>query len=152
AGGAFEAVTQGSRTTARFLQDPNAPFVDFGRWGFWLQQVGWGSSKDLGDTAAYDINGWGASGGAELITEGAGNFGLSFAYLSGNDQNDETDNEVHSDQFELAGYWRGQWGGFRLYGRASAAFIDFDGGRTFHGREGGEDVVRTANGKWNGQL
>ena len=72
AGGVFETVTQGSRATARFLADPGSPFADMGGWGFWLQQVAWGTSKDLGDTAAYDISGWGAAGGAELKLGGAG--------------------------------------------------------------------------------
>jgi hypothetical protein len=52
AGGVFETVTQGSRATARFLRDPEAPVVDMGARGFWLQQVAWGTSKNLGDTSA----------------------------------------------------------------------------------------------------
>src|SRR3546814_6231195 len=32
-GGVFETVTTGSRALARYLQDPNAPFQDAGKWG-----------------------------------------------------------------------------------------------------------------------
>lgn len=149
AGGAFDTVVQGSRATARFLADPHAPLADMGGWGFWLQQVAWGSSKDLGDTASYDITGWGTSAGAEVQTGGFGNVGLSVAYLNGEDADGETDNQVRAEQYELAAYWRGQWGGFNAFARASAAIINFDGTRTFTGLEG---VTRTANGDWNGEL
>ena len=154
AGGVFETVTLGSRATARFLADPRAPLADLGAgWGFWLQQVGWGTSKDLGDTAAYDVTGWGASGGAERIVGGIGSFGASIAYLNGRDADGENDNEVRSEQFELAGYWRGQWGGLRAHARASAARISFDGKRFFEGVDSaGDPVIRTTRGSWTGEL
>ncbi|MBB5686594.1 autotransporter outer membrane beta-barrel domain-containing protein [Sphingobium boeckii] len=152
AGGAFETVTQASRATARFLADPNAPFADQGHWGFWLQQVAWGTSKSLGDTAAYDITGWGASGGAEIKTDGLGNLGLSLAYLAGSDADGGTNNEVNTNQFELAAYWRGHWGGLNANARASAARIGFDGTRIFNGSAGGAEVERQADGEWDGTL
>ncbi|MBX3560895.1 MAG: autotransporter domain-containing protein [Sphingomonas sp.] len=148
AGGAFDTVTQASRATARFLADPHTPIADMGGWGFWLQQVAWGSSKNLGDTAAYDIAGWGTSAGAEIRAGGIGNVGLSLAYLNGEDSDGETDNQVRAEQYELAAYWRGQWGGFRAFARGSAAIVDFRGTRTFTG----EDVSRTATGEWRGRL
>ncbi len=152
AGGAFETVTQGSRATARYLADPNAPMSDQGGWGFWLQQVAWGTSKSIGDTASYDITGWGASGGIEIKTGGFGNVGLSVAYLSGKDSDGDTSNEVTADQIELAAHWRGQWGGLNAFARVSAAQIDFDGIRLFSGRIGSETISRTASGAWNGKL
>lgn len=152
AGGAFDAVTQGSRATARFLADPHAPLADMGGWGFWLQQIAWGSSKDLDDTAAYDIAGWGTSAGAEVPVGNIGRFGASIAYLNGEDSDGETDNEVRTEQYELAAYWRGQWGGFNAWARASAAMVDFSGTRFFTGNDGSADFTRTATGDWNGQL
>ncbi|MBY8823958.1 autotransporter outer membrane beta-barrel domain-containing protein [Sphingomonas colocasiae] len=152
AGGAFETVTQGSRATARYLADPNAPMSDQGGWGFWLQQVAWGTSKGIGKTSSYDITGWGASGGLEIKTGGFGNVGLSIAYLSGKDSDGDVSNEVTADQIELAAHWRGQWGGLNAFARVSAAQIDFDGVRVFSGRLGTETVSRTASGAWNGKL
>ena len=153
AGGAFETVTMASRTTARFLADPNAPVADLGGgWGLWLQQVAWGTSKNLGDTAAYDVNGWGANGALERRT-GLGSFGLSLAYLAGQDANGENDNEVRADQFELAGYWRIQAGGLHAYARASAARINFDSVRAFSGIDlSGNEVDRTSEANWHGWL
>ena len=152
AGGVFETVTQGSRATARFLRDPGAPFADQGDWGFWLQQVAWGTSKDIGDTASYDISGWGAAGGAEVKLGGLGNVGVSLAYLNGEDANGGNDNEVRATQYELGGYWRAQWGGLRAWARGSAARINLRGTRSFTATVGGETITRTALGEWDGQL
>jgi hypothetical protein len=151
AGGAFEAVTQGSRATARFLRDPGAPFADQGGWGFWLQQVGWGTSKDLGDTSEYDIAGWGAAGGAEVKLGGFGSAGLSLAFLNGRDTGGGS-SEVRADQYELGAYWRAEWAGLRAHARASAAMINFNGERTFTATVGSETVTRTARGEWDGKL
>lgn len=151
AGGVFEAVTQGSRAVARLLADPNAPFKAEDGWGFWLQQVAWGTSKNLGDTAAYDINGWGMSGGAEIVT-GVGNFGLSIAYLNGKDSDGETQNEMIANQYEAAAYWRGNWGGFRGYARAAAAYVDLEGSRFFVGSNAAGPVSRTAGSDHSGTL
>jgi uncharacterized protein with beta-barrel porin domain len=147
AGGTFEAVTSGSRATARILSDPNGIYrTKDGRLGFWLQQVAFGSAKSVGSTASYDITGWGAGGGLEYLSD-IGAFGGSFAYIHGSD-NGGSNNAVDSDQFELAAHWRGQWGPLLSFARLSAARIKFDGTRHF---ESG-DVIRTADGNWNGTL
>lgn len=148
AGGTFESVTAGSRATARILADPGGIYrTADGRFGFWLQQVAFGSSKSIGDTASYDINGWGANFGAEYLT-GIGVFGGSFAYIHGADSAGGSNNSVDSDQFELAAHWRGAWGPLQTYARLSAAHVDFRGSRYF---ESG-DVVRTTKGNWSGKL
>ncbi|RJF92952.1 autotransporter outer membrane beta-barrel domain-containing protein [Sphingomonas cavernae] len=152
AGGIFETVTQGSRATARLLADPKGPFKAEDGWRFWIQQVAWGTSKNLGDTAAYDVTGWGISGGAEIVTESVGNFGFSLAYLNGKDADGETANEVLSGQYEAAAYWRGQWGALRAHARASAAYVDLSGSRFFKAGDGASAVSRAAAGEWNGML
>jgi len=81
-----------------------------------------------------------------------GNFGTSLAYLHGQDADDGTDNEVNSDQYEVAGYWRGHWGGLQANARASGAKVKFDGVRQFAGAIGAEAVARTAKGNWDGTL
>ena len=152
AGGAFETVTMGSRATAGFLADPDAPFADQGNWGYWIQQVGWGTSKSLGDTASYDISGWGIATGAEYKT-GLGNFGLSLAYLAGKDADGGTDNSVDAGQYEVGLYWRGNWGPVQGWTRGSWAHVDFDGKRAFNGTAaGGETVERRARGSWTGTV
>ena len=151
AGGAFEAVTMGSRATATFLADPDAPFADQGKWGYWVQQVGWGTSKSLGDTASYDITGWGIAMGGEYKT-GLGNFGVSLAYLAGSDSDGGTDNKVDDNQYEVGVYWRGNWGPLQGWTRGSWAHVDFKGKRRFTGTTGTETVERRARGDWSGTL
>ncbi len=151
AGGAFEAVTMGSRATASFLADPNAPFADQGRWGYWIQQVGVGTSKSLGDTASYDVYGWGISTGAEIKSR-FGGFGVSLAYLYDSDADGGTDNKVDANQYEAALYWRGSWGPLSAHARGSIAQVDFKGTRKFEGSIGTENVERIAKGSWNGRM
>ncbi len=148
AGGTFEAVTSGSRATARVLADPGGIYrTRDGRIGFWLNQVAFGSAKSVGSTASYDITGWGASAGAEYLT-GVGAFGGSFAYIHGSDSNDTTNSAVDSDQFELAAHWRGDFGPLQTFARLSAAQVEFGGTRRFVSGE----VTRTADGDWSGKL
>ncbi len=151
AGGTFETVTMGSRATARVIADPHGPFKDEGQWGYWVSQVGWGTSKSVGNSAGYDVTGWGVSGGAEYKT-GLGNIGASLAYLAGRDADEGTSNEVSTNQYELAAYWRGHWGGLNANARASGARIGFDGTRRFTGAIGTETVERISTADWNGTL
>ena len=151
AGGTFEAVTQGSRATARLLADPQGNLVEHGRWSTYLQQVVWGRSKSVASTAGFDVSGWGATGGGEIAT-GVGSFGASLAYLHGKDADGGTDNEVGSDQYELAAYWHGSWKGFAANARVSGAHVAFTGTRHFQGSIGDEAVARDTEGKWNGNL
>ncbi|WP_331039029.1 autotransporter outer membrane beta-barrel domain-containing protein [Allosphingosinicella sp.] len=152
AGGAFGTALQASGATTRFLADPRAPIARKGSFGFMLQQVGWGSSKDIGDTAAYDISGWGFSGGGELKAGDNGAFGLMLSYLMGKDADGSTNNEVQTTQYELGGYWRGSWNALNAFARASAAYIAFDSSRSISGSTGSEQVEREAEGNWNGTL
>ncbi|WP_321327391.1 autotransporter domain-containing protein [uncultured Parasphingorhabdus sp.] len=150
-GGIFENVTLGSRAMARFLADPSAPFKDEGKWGYWVAQVGWGSSKSVGDTAGYDVGGWGISAGAEHKT-GIGNFGASVGYIHGKNDNASNGNEVWSEQWELAGYWRLAADNWLAHARISGAKINFDGNRYFVGELDGEDITKTMTSDWGGTL
>lgn len=150
-GGLFENVTSGSRALARFLADPKGPFKDEGNWGYWIAQAGWGTSKSRGDTAGYDVGGWGISAGAERKT-GVGNFGASVAYLNGKDGNGSNSNEVWSNQWELAGYWRLKTGNWLAHARVSGAKINFEGSRYFIGTLDGEEMIKTMSADWDGTL
>ncbi|WP_106638923.1 autotransporter outer membrane beta-barrel domain-containing protein [Allosphingosinicella vermicomposti] len=152
AGGTFETVTQASRATARMLQDRRIPVAPDGRPGVWVSQVVWGTSKDIGDTSEYDVSGWGAAAGAEKELSEGNVVGASFGYLLGKDAFGGNDNQVDTNQFELAGYWRGDFGPLQAYARASGAFIKFEGFRRFIGTAGSQTVTRTAEADWNGTL
>ncbi|GAA0486598.1 autotransporter outer membrane beta-barrel domain-containing protein [Parasphingorhabdus litoris] len=154
AGGVFATVSQGSRSTARFLTDPVAPYSDQGGWGFWLQQTVWDLSKDRGQTDSYDITGLGTTAGIEIETGSIGNFGISLGYLNSNDSDDDAANEVDSDQYEFAAYWRARWGGLRAFARGSYAKVDFESQRRFETKVEGDDqpAPRFAVADWSGDL
>ncbi|GAA0732072.1 autotransporter domain-containing protein [Sphingomonas japonica] len=152
AGGTFESVTMASRAAARILNDPAARFLQRDRWSLWLQQVAWGTSKDLGDTAAYDIGGWGINGGGEVALGGAGRVGLSLAYLQGTDADGFTDNEVLTGQYELAAHWRGNWSGFAASARGGVSKIDFSSQRRFDSTDADNSFARVSEGSWGGML
>lgn len=152
AGGAFEGISLGSRTFARQIADPQSPVYTFGGLDLLFSAAGWSSSKDEGETAAYDLGGFGFSVAGEVDT-GVGAFGISGAVFW-NDYDDGTQfTNVESDTYELAGYWRGHWGGLDLFARGSLGRVDFAGERTFLGIDDDDQAVtKEVNGKWKGTL
>lgn len=152
AGGVFATVSQGSRSTARFLTDPVGPYSDQGGWGFWLQQTVWDLSKDRGQTDSYDITGLGTTAGVEFETGGFGNVGVSLGFLNSTDSDADAANEVDSQQFEFAGYWRAHWGGLRAFARGSYAKISLDSRRRFESENDDGRVERVAVADWSGDL
>jgi hypothetical protein len=151
AGGAFETVSLASRSTSRFIADPNSYVPDLGGWGFWLQQNVWSSSKDLGSTAAYDVSGWGFTGGTEVSTD-VGKFGVSLGYMYGKNGNGENSNDMTAGQLEGSLYWRGSWGGLNAFAKAGYGQIGFDSTRDFFGTDLQGAVQKTSEAEWDGKL
>ena len=150
-GGVFETVTSGSRALARYLQDPNAPYQDQCKWRYWINQAVWGTAKGVGQTAGYDVSGWGISLGGEIKSD-IGNFGASVAFLNGKDGNSSNESEVTSSQFEGALHWRLQSNGWMANARVSGAPISLKGTRIFRAEAGAQDIEKTMKGKWDATL
>ena len=151
AGGTFEAVTMGDRTLARMLSDPKSTHKQEGNVSYYAAQAVFGSSKSIGDTAGYEIGGWGATMGAEYDTK-LGKFGGSLSYIWGKDEDKGSDNKVNANQYALAAHWRLQHEGLQVGARAGVSYVDFDGKRFFRGQDGGEAIERQIEGSWNGTL
>ena len=151
AGGAFEGVSLGSRTFARQMADPQSPVYSAGGVDLIFSTALWSSEKDEADTAAYDLGGFGFSVAGEVDT-GVGAFGLAANWFW-NEYDQGTDlTNVQSDTYELAAYWRGEWGGFSAYARGSAGIVNFSGRRSFLGAVGTETVEKTSENEWDGTL
>jgi hypothetical protein len=148
AGGSFEGISLGARTVGRQLMDPINPVWGEGRFSTTMNLSFWGSDKKAGASAAYNLQGYAMSLGAEYLT-GIGRFGGTFSYLWNRHTSGGT-SEIKSNSFELAGHWRGQFGALQSYGRASIGRSNFDSERQFIGAIGTENVSRTIKGKWNG--
>lgn len=151
ADGTFEMVTMGSRATARVIADPAGLLREEGDWGWWAAPVGWQLRTGSAASGGYEVSGWGAAAGVERKT-GIGNFGAALAYLDGRQSQRANANRVTSAQYELAGYWRGHWGGLAANARVSAARVDFDGRRRFIGTNGTTAIDRRATSSWDGDL
>ena len=152
AGGTFETSTKGSRLISRILADPKTPLLNRGGLGFWAQQVAWGGSKSLGNTSSYNVNGWGAAGGAETGVGPLGNVGVSLSYLSGKDAKKSSENEIIADQYEAGLYWRTVLGPISAFARGTIGTINFDGSRFFSATVNGVPVSREADGEWKGRI
>lgn len=151
AGGAFEGLSLGTRAFARQVADPQSPVYSLGGLDIVMGVAGWSSSKDEGATAAYDLGGFGFSAGGEVDT-GLGAFGATLTWLWNEYDQGSDANRVLSDTYELAAYWRGQWGGLSAHARGSAGLASFSGRRTFTGKAGDKNIEKSARGKWDGTL
>jgi len=151
AGGAFEGVSLGTRTFAKRIADPQGPLYKAGPVNVIIDMAGWTTDKSQGDTAAYDLGGFGFSAAGEIET-GIGNFGASLSWLWNEYTSGGNNNKVLSNTYELAAYWRGHWGGLTAWGRGSVGKVDFSGRRTFTGDADGKAIELNAHREWDGTL
>lgn len=150
AGGSFEGISLGARTLARQLQDPQGPLLAAGPISVTANLAFWGSDKDAGSTAAYDLNGYAWSLTGEYAT-GIGRFGATASYIW-NHHTRGAASEVKSKSWELAAHWRGEKGALSGFARASIGHADFDSERTFAGASGAEELTRKIGGNWKGDF
>lgn len=150
AGGSFEGISLGVRTLARQLLDPQGPIAANGPMSVTVNLAFWGSDKDSGSSAAYDLNGYAWSFTGEYET-GIGRFGATVAHYWNRHTNGPA-SEVKSGTWELAAHWRGNWGAFSGFGRASVGRADFESERNFAGTVGTKEVKRQIEGDWNGDF
>lgn len=151
AGGAFEGVSLGSRTLARQMSDPLSPVYSLGGLDIIINVAGWGSDKAENDTAAYELAGFGGTLAGEFDTK-IGAFGVAANWFWNEYDEGGDANRVLSDTYELAAYWRGNWGGFNGFARASYGMVDFSGRRTFVGLDGQTRIERNTLAEWKGTL
>lgn len=151
AGGAFEAVSLGARTFARQVADPQSPVYLIGGVDVLLSASGWTSEKSEGDTAAYNLGGFGFSAAGEVDTK-VGSFGAGATWFWNEYDNGTDQSRILSDTYELSAYWRGKWGGFSAYGRGAVGLVDFSGRRTFTGMAGEDAIEKNVRSDWGGTL
>lgn len=150
AGGIFDSVTQASRAARRHVTDISTWYQDW-EIGAWLEPIYWRNNKNAGATAKYRSSGWGLSTGFERYTK-LGNFGLSYAYISGSVTNNGGSGEIKTGQHELGAFWRIKSGGFHAFARAGAARVSMDSTRTITASNGTANFSRISTADWNGWL
>ncbi|GAB5351796.1 autotransporter outer membrane beta-barrel domain-containing protein [Qipengyuania sp. 483] len=148
AGGAFEGISLGMRTFARSLAAPSGPIEQTGKLRVILDAAGWDSTKGKDQSATYDLDGLGFSGGLEMVT-GLGKIGATASWLW-NEHETGVENSIISNTYEAALFWRGNWGAFSAFARGSYGFSDFEGSRYFVGMNGEEKIERRIERDWAG--
>lgn len=143
-GGVFETATKGSRLAADILASPR-PLN-----GLWFQQVAWGSSKAIGETSSYKLDGWGANAGYDVSLGAGASVGVTAAYFFGRDS--RLANDLSSNHYEGGIYWREAIGPFRAWARGTFGTISFDSKREFGATTSLGTFARTANGQWKGRI
>ncbi len=151
AGGTFDGISLGSRAFARQVAEPPSPVYSVGGVDVILSTAVWNSDKDIGETAAYNLDGLGFSATGEVDTK-LGSFGLSATWLWNKQEHGAATHSVLSNTYELGAYWRGNWDGLTTFARGSIGLADMGGWREFIGSADGETVSRRVRGKWGGTL
>ncbi|HEX8057302.1 MAG TPA: autotransporter domain-containing protein [Novosphingobium sp.] len=152
AGGIFDSVTRASRLAAQHIMDSDSIFdVDDSKVSGWFEPVMWRASKDTTDTQSYKVTGWGLSGGLERVT-GIGRFGLSYAWLKGDIDDNGGTGKLKASQHEFGLSWRLAQGPFYAFARGSAARVSVSSARTFDGTNAGTAFTYSNTAKWKGWL
>lgn len=155
-GGLFQNASLASRAAARSLEDRPVGY-GFGakRVSLILNSVVWSASKSTGQTAAYDISGWGAIGGLELPFGGLGRIGATFGIYLGLDKDTDNFNSIETSQYEAAVHWRLQSGGLSTLVRAAYARVSFNSQRVFEIADSTDTTLnfrRASDASWGGNL
>ncbi|MBK6413242.1 hypothetical protein [Sphingopyxis sp.] len=79
---------------SRHLQDPNAPFQDEGKWGYWVNQAVWGYVEKHRRYGELRRERPGHRSGAEIKSD-IGNFGGLSVAFSGKNGNGSNANSQH---------------------------------------------------------
>ncbi len=150
AGGGFEGLSQGLRAFDRHLMDPVGPFAEEGKLRLVADFGSWKTSKDRGDSAAYDLDGLGFRGGLEYLTR-LGAFGITGSWIW-NEHEAPFDNSVVGNSYEGGVHWRGKFGPVSGYARAGIGKSDFNGSRRFAGGTGENAVALDIARGWTGDF
>ena len=149
AGGGFEGLSLGLRTLSRPQAQPTGPVYSFGGLDVIVNAAVWNTGKDEGTTARFDLAGVGASVAGE-IDNSVGTFGAAISWAFNDHDQGDALSSVYSNAYELALYWRGNWGGFTAFGRGSLGRASFNSERTLSGQLGTTTVERVSKGNWSG--
>ncbi|VWX56083.1 autotransporter outer membrane beta-barrel domain-containing protein [Sphingorhabdus sp. 109] len=149
-GGIFDFATRGSRLAALHITDDSSLY-DVSDVGGWIEPIFWGNDKDAGDAASYKTSGWGVSMGLERWSK-IGNLGLSYAYTSGEIENNDGTGIVDASQHELGAFWRMDSGPLYAFSRISASYLSLSSTRTLTATADDTEYSASTTADWNGWM
>ncbi len=115
---------------------------------YWLQEYGYKTKRDYGDTAGFESTGFSFAGGREQSVYGNQTIGvyLSFTSASPLDTFAVSKEDMVNSDLTVGGYWRIKRDAFKAWAHAGAGFASFETTRELLN----SNVVHIATAKWNG--
>ncbi|CAL4867603.1 hypothetical protein MMA231_01862 [Asticcacaulis sp. MM231] len=117
-----------------------------GQW--WLQEYGYHTKRDYGDTAGFKATGFSFAGGREREVYGNQMVGVYMSYTSASPLDTfaiASEKTVNSD-VTVGGYWRLRTGALKSWAHAGAGFTSFETTRNILT----DSVNHVAHAKWDG--
>jgi hypothetical protein len=131
AGATLLSLASGTREVSRAIAD-SRPMADPGETTGWTQEINYYADHGADGGIGFRTHGTGVASGIERGTP-FGAFGVSLAFSSGDmktpDQIGASD--LGATDYEVGGYWRYAFGGFRAWARADAGYATFNSTRDF---------------------
>ncbi|ESQ86125.1 hypothetical protein AEAC466_02740 [Asticcacaulis sp. AC466] len=115
---------------------------------YWLQEYGYSTNRQYGETAGFKSTAFSFAGGREHQVYGNQMVGtyLSLTGSSPRDTFSVGDDIMSSSDLTIGAYWRIKTGGLKAWTHAGAGYTEFDSTRTLVATT----VSHTAKAKWNG--
>ena len=133
AGGTFQAANAASLAISRATAESNDIENPTGSRGAWVQEIFVGVNQGEGQTDGFRGGGVGFVGGLETGGSGLGAFGVTSAFVttSVSDPHLPGDTQTALSEFELGGYWQGDFDGLTADARLGAGYASIAGRREF---------------------
>jgi hypothetical protein len=133
AGGTFQAANAASLAISRATAESNDIENPTGSRGAWAEEIFVGVNQGSGQTDGFRGGGVGFVGGLETGGSGLGAFGVTSAFVttSVTDPHLPGDSQTALSEFELGGYWQGDFNGLTTDARLGAGYASVAGRREF---------------------
>ncbi len=115
---------------------------------YWLQEYGFKTKRERGETAGFDSTGFAFSGGRETAMTPHSMLGVYISYTSATpaDSYAIAREQLINSDLTIGGYWRMNTGAFKGWAHAGAGYAQFDSTRELLTGS----ITHTATAKWNG--
>lgn len=140
-------LSHGAQSLTRSLG--NLTFIPTGDGGqYWLQEYGYGTTRETGDVAGFTSTGFSFAGGRERQVYGNQMLGVYASLTTASPQDKFASGTETSSvtEYSLGGYWRLNSGAFKTWAHAGAGYVSLNTSRSILTAY----VAHTSEAKWSG--
>lgn len=132
-GGALLSLSAVNDAIANVLSSRTEPRGRIGPNGAWAQEVFFNLRQDRDQALGFESQGFGVTGGFEGVGPDGGAIGLTGSFVTADyeDTDAVVGEQITFSMFEIGGYWRRVYRGFRFDARAAGGVVLFDSDRRF---------------------